>query len=315
MKYCHILMVIVLMTGFCYAQTNTIIAGTDIILETPTGRLYGTLLFPPTNKRIPVVLLIAGSGPTDRNTNQFPALKTDAFKLLAEALAAEHIATLRYDKRGVGESKAAMKAESDLRFEDFIKDAADWVDLLKKDKRFSKVIIAGHSEGSLIGMLAAKKADKFVSISGPGQPADHILKEQLAKQPQTVKDVAFPILDSLNKGVIVNHVHPMLASMFRPSVQPYLISWFRYDPQHVINKMKIPVLLIQGDNDIQVSVAEAEKLAKSQVNAKKVIIPGMTHTLKIALSKETQDNLKTYTDPTLPISKDLVSAITLFIKK
>jgi len=315
MRYWLIFLVIVLMTGCCHAQTDTGKKGTDIILETPCGRLYGTLVLPPTNKRIPVVLLIAGSGPTDRNTNQFPALKTDAFKLLAEALAAEHIATLRYDKRGVGESKAAMKAESDLRFEDYVKDAEDWVSLLKKDKRFSKIIITGHSEGSLIGMLAAKKADKFISISGPGQSADQILKEQLAKQPQTLKDVAFPILDSLNKGVIVNNVHPMLAAMFRPSVQPYLISWFRYNPQHVINKMKIPVLLIQGDNDIQVSVAESEKLAMAQPKAKKVIIPGMTHTLKIAPGNETQDNLKTYTDPTLPISKDLVSAITLFIKK
>src|SRR5690606_10387714 len=120
-----------------------------------------------------------------------------------------------------------------------------WIELLKKDKRFSKVVVIGHSEGSLIGMIAAKEAHKFVSIAGAGQSADKLIHEQLVAQPKQVQDMAFPILDSLAAGHLVKNVNSMFASLFRPSVQPYLISWFRYDPQSIIKNLLIPVLIVQ----------------------------------------------------------------------
>src|SRR5579859_7330981 len=97
-------------------------------LKTPSGTIYGTLLVPSAPKRMPVVLLIAGSGPTDRNGNSamLPA-PNNSLKMLAEALAARNIASLRYDKRGIGESKAAMTAEKDLRFDTYVDDAVAWV--------------------------------------------------------------------------------------------------------------------------------------------------------------------------------------------
>ena len=161
---------------------------------------------------------------------------------------------MRYDKRGIAESKGAGKSETDLRFDDYVNDAKEWTQLLKKDKRFSKVIVIGHSEGSLIGMIAGTTADKFISIAGAGQSADKILKEQLSSQPKEVQDLSFPMIDSLKNGKTIDNVPPMLNSLFRPTVQPYMISWFKYDPQNEIKKLSILTLILQGTTDIQVSV-------------------------------------------------------------
>ena len=172
----------------------------------------------------------------------------------------------------------------------------------------------GHSEGSLIGMVAAhKNADAFVSIAGAGRPADKILKEQLDKQPQAVKDLSFPIIDSLVAGKTVRTVNPMLFSLFRPSVQPYLISWFKYDPAVEIRKLSIPVLVIQGTNDIQVSMEDAQLLAKAG-KAPLVAIDHMNHIFRI-VEGDRNANIATYNDPSLPIAGELSDSIVRFIRK
>src|SRR5262249_19557543 len=149
-----------------------------IALTTSTGAISGTLVMPAATGKVPVVLIIAGSGPTDRNGNS-PALpgRNNSYKMLAEALAADGVASVRYDKRGIAESKAAAAREADLRFEMYVDDAAAWVNQLRADPRFSRVIVAGHSEGSLIGMLAAAnaKADAFVSIAGVARRASDVV--------------------------------------------------------------------------------------------------------------------------------------------
>ena len=149
-----------------------------------------------------VVLIIAGSGPTDRNGNN-SMMKNNSLQQIAHALATAGIASVRYDKRGIAASTSAGKIEADLRFDHYVDDAVAWVDLLKKDKRFSTVAIAGHSEGSLIGMIAARHADKFISIAGAGQSSYRLLKEQLSTQPAAIKDASYAILDSLNEGKMV----------------------------------------------------------------------------------------------------------------
>jgi len=287
----------------------------EVVLETQTGKINGTLLLPENIKDPPVALIIAGSGPTDRDGNN-PYMKNNSLKMLAEGLAGAGIASLRYDKRGIATSKEAGLKEEDLRFENYVQDAAQWIDLLKKDKRFKKVIVIGHSEGSLIGMIASKKAgaDKYVSIAGAGMPAGDIIREQLKNQPAMVTDAAFPILDSLEQGKTVKEVPPMLASLFRLSVQPYIISWFKYDPRKEISKLNIPVLIVQGTTDIQVSVKDAENLKKADPKAELKIIEGMNHIFKEAEADRTK-NIQTYSQPDLPLQKDLIKVISGFIKK
>ena len=296
------------------SNNDTAFVETSIILHTITGDIVGTLTTPKIFKKIPVALIIAGSGPTDRNGNN-QMMKNESLRMLSYSLANNNIGSLRFDKRGIAESKGAAKSEADLRFEDYIIDAKGWVELLKKDKRFSKIVVVGHSEGSLIGMIAALDlTDGYVSIAGAGKSADKILKEQLANQPQMVKDLAFPIIDSLIIGKTVKDVNPALYSLFRPNVQPYLISWFRYDPQLEIKKLSIPVLIVQGTTDIQVSVEDAELLAKANAHTKLELIKNMNHVFRI-IDGDRNANIATYNNFSLPISKDLIENIVKFIKK
>lgn len=287
---------------------------TPITLETSTGSIYGTLTTPVDFKKAPVVLIIAGSGPTDRDGNN-SQMKNNSLLQLAHSLAAAGIASVRFDKRGIAASAASMKSESDIRFDDYVNDAKAWVALLKKDTRFTKIIIAGHSEGSLIGMIAAREgADKYISIAGAGKPAAIIIKDQLNNQSPQLKEMASPTLDSLVKGKTVTDYNPMLASLFRPSVQPYLISWFKYDPAAELSKLKIPVQIIQGTNDLQVSINDAEMLSKAYPAASLNLINEMNHVLKIASADKTE-NMKSYNNPQLPIAQEMIKVVVEFIKK
>lgn len=311
-----ILFLTVLFWSFLNAQAKKEITfkETPAILKINNDQIFGTLTTPDLTKKFPVALIIAGSGPTDRNGNN-PMMKNNSLKMLAEALAKNGIASLRYDKRAIGESKAAGGSESNLVFENYIQDAKSWINYLKQDKRFSKIIIIGHSEGSLIGMVASGKADKFISIAGAGEPADQILKTQIgAKSMKQLNDMTFPIIDSLKNGFEVKKVDPMLNSLFRPSVQPYLISWFKYNPQTEIQKVTIPVLIIQGNNDIQIAVKDAENLKQANKNADLQIIDKMNHILKIVDGGQ-EANLASYNNETLPISEALVEKIVSFIQK
>ncbi len=147
-------------------------------------------------------LIIAGSGPTDRNGNN-EEMENNSLKMLADALNKKGFAALRYDKRGVGQSSEVNKDEMEMRPETYVNDVKEWVDLLDKDKRFNKIIVIGHSEGALLGMLAAvnnKKVKGYVSIAGAGRPIDEILKEQFAGVPENVKEIIYGMLDRLKKG-------------------------------------------------------------------------------------------------------------------
>ncbi|HSB92210.1 MAG TPA: hypothetical protein VLC28_03795 [Flavitalea sp.] len=284
----------------------------EIVLTTATGKIYGTLTLPQETKKLPVVLIIAGSGPTDRDGNN-SMMKNDALKLIAHGLAANQIASVRFDKRLIAESKSSSFSEADIRFETYINDASDWITLLKKDGRFKETTVIGHSEGSLIGMLTKEKPDRLISIAGVGFPAAAVLKKQLASQPDAVKNISYEILDSLSAGRKVDSIPPFLGSLFRPSVQPYLISWFKYDPSVAINALKIPTLIIQGTTDIQVDTSDAKQLARSNPAAQLVIIDGMNHVLKTTVI-DRKENLKTYFDPSLPLADKLIPTITGFVK-
>ncbi|MCH8495169.1 MAG: alpha/beta hydrolase [Balneolales bacterium] len=290
----------------------------DVVLNTEMGEIHGSLLIPESTSEssLPIVLIISGSGPTDRNGNQ-PMMMNNSLKMLAEGLYDNDIASLRFDKRGVGASVTSLSSEADLRFDDYVDDVVSWINYLKKDSRFGPIIIAGHSEGSLIGMLAAHRggADMFVSIAGIAESADKVIAWQLASQPDFVKDAAQPILDELVAGRKVDNVPPMLAALFRPSVQPYIISWFQYKPQEEIARLEIPVLIVQGRNDIQVQTEQAVLLSNaisSSQTSKLVIIDGMNHILKPS-EADIQRNIATYSQPELPLSESLIPQIVEFI--
>lgn len=311
------------------AQSNIQNRGADtpftaepITLETPTATLYGTLVRPHSSSSIPVALIIAGSGPTDRDGNS-TMLKgpNNSLKLLAEDLAAHGIASLRYDKRGIGETGKAMQLaaekaktplrEEDLSFENYIDDAVRWGKQLRADRRFSSLTVIGHSEGSLIGMVAAQRigANAFVSIAGAGRPLQEIILDQFKSQltPDLLKTTEH-VLDQLAAGKTVQSVPNELNMLFRPSVQPFLISWLRYDPSKEISKLRLPVLIVQGTTDMQVRLTDAKRLADGNPSAKLLLIEGMNHVLK-TVPNEQDKQVASYSDPSLPVTPDLISAI------
>ncbi|MBI1837066.1 MAG: alpha/beta hydrolase [Flavobacteriia bacterium] len=289
----------------------------EIILNTKTGDIFGTITTPVKVNKSPIVLIIAGSGPTDRNGNNTMGLHTNAYKMIAESLAMKGISSVRFDKRAIGKSKdAGPKTENDLNFDIYIQDAVEWIQLLQKDDRFSSYYILGHSEGSLIGMIAAQKVkiNGFISLAGAGRSADIILKEQLSKQlTPELNQQSNDILDSLKMGKKVEKTPPILASIYRESVQPYMISWMKYDPALELSKLNIPILILQGSTDLQVALSDSELLHKAKLDAKYVVIEKMNHVLKDAES-DTQKNMATYYDDKLPLKKEMVVELLKFIQ-
>ena len=289
---------------------------TEISLVTKTATILGSLKLPNENGQFPIVLIIAGSGPTDRNGNSTIGLNTDCYKMLSDTLAMNGIASLRYDKRGIAKSYYAGFNESELIFDDYIDDAKKWIELIANDDKFKKIFILGHSEGALIGSIVANQTQLggFISVSGTAQRLDSLILEQLSDQPDYIKIEAQNIIDSLNNGILIPDVSQELYSLFRPSVQPYLISCLKYNPRTEISRIESPLIVLHGKTDLQVKYSEAQILADCNPNAEILIIDNMNHVLKNA-SSDYQENIATYSNPNLPLSSTFCESLINFIKE
>lgn len=286
-----------------------------IFIQVGDLKLHTVLTSPSADRGCPLAIIIAGSGPTDLNGNQ-PNMCNNSLKYLSEALVENNIATLRFDKRGVGKSKSIGLKEADLTIDRYADDLVSIINYFK-GKGYSAIYLIGHSEGSLIGLIAVQKnkISGFVSIAGAGNSADEILKKQLRpKLPPVLFTQVETILDSLKNNNLVKQVPPQFNSLFRPSVQPYLISWFKYNPTILISDLNCPGIIIQGDKDIQVDMDEANKLMKALKKGELIVISNMNHVLK-TINGEVQENLASYSNPDLPINPILVKGITDFITK
>lgn len=300
-----------LFTGFVQAT----VLQRPITLDTGTGELFGSLLLPKSDNPVPVVLIISGSGPTDRDGNNPDGGRNDSLKRLAWVLAKHNIASVRYDKRGVAASLAATPDERNLSVEAYAADAEAWGRKLKTDPRFGQLILLGHSEGALIASLAAPSVDAaaVISMSGSARPIDQVLRQQLSNRlPPPLMLRSNELLDSLKAGKTDDNVPSQLQVIFRPSVQPYLISLFRQDPAAAFAKLKMPALIIQGSNDIQVGVDDARMLKAAKPDAELALIEGMNHVMRI-VPNDVKRQLASYKDPQLPLAAELGSRILGFI--
>jgi len=300
-----------LISGFAQAT----VLQRPITLDTGTGELFGSLLLPKSATPVPVVLIISGSGPTDRDGNNPEGGRNDSLKRLAWVLAKHNIASVRYDKRGVAASLAATPDERNLSVEAYVADTEAWGRKLKADPRFSQLILLGHSEGALIASLAAPSIDAaaVISMSGSARPIDQVLRQQLSNRlPPPLMQRSNELLDSLKAGKTDDNVPPPLQVIFRPSVQPYLISLFRQDPAAAFARLKMPALIIQGSNDIQVGVNDARLLKAAKPDAELALIEGMNHVLRI-VPNDVKRQLASYKDPQLPLAAELGTRILAFI--
>lgn len=292
-------------------------ADPDKIIKTQVegGTMQALEEIPETSGPHPVAILIAGSGPTDKDGNSLTLNgKNNSLKMLAEELKAEGIAVIRYDKRAIGDNRSLAVEESNLRFDDYVQDAAAWVRFAKADERFSKVAVIGHSEGALVGLAAANQegVDSYVSLTGVGRTADELLKEQLSTLPAAQFEEAEAILEHLAQGETVDDVSPELQQVFRPSVQPYLQSWMAYDPIEQVEKLDAEALFIGGTRDLQVPAQDAKLLHEAKPGSELLIVDGMNHVLK-SVPDDQQANMAAYSDPELPLADGLVERIAEFL--
>ena len=310
-------------TLFALALTgSTLAASTPTELTVGTLTLHGTLETPDSPAPWPAVLIVAGSGPTDRDGNSAGLPGTnDSLKQLAQGLAKQGIASVRYDKRGIGQSvptTGPALREEDVVFGDFVNDAAAWVRQLQADRRFAGVGLAGHSEGAIIALAVANSTPvrAVVTLAGPGENLADVLQRQVranpANPPELVAEVD-RVLGELRAGRRVTFVPPILAALFRPSVQPFLISAIRYNPARLIRTVKAPVLIVQGESDLQVTPDDARRLAAADPQAKLLLVPGMNHLLK-QVGDDLALNQRSYSDPTVTFSPALLSALVPFLK-
>lgn len=297
------------------AQSSSTDGEEEINIKVNGGVISGSLLLPRQKReKMPLAIVIAGSGPTDRNGNNPYGISANPYYLLAKALAEAGIASYRYDKRLIGSSATFNASDKELLFSDFSDDAAYITQFFKGSPAYGKVVLIGHSEGSNIGLLSAQKTapDALVSLSGAGENLADILGKQLIVQPD-LAEKAEPILAKLKAGERVGQVPPELNALFSPSVQPFLITSFKIYPAEEIKKLQMPLLVIGGTTDLQVPTENAEKLKAAAPNAELLLITGMNHVLKDAPA-DREGNLATYSDATLPVHADLVNGIIRFVQ-
>ncbi|WP_416423077.1 alpha/beta fold hydrolase [Pseudomonas sp. App30] len=297
-------------------QAAPVIAQRPIDLDTGSGVLHGSLLLPMADKPVPVVLMISGSGPTDRDGNNPQGGRNDSLRKLALLLANHGIASVRYDKRGVASGQPLAPDERTLSVEGYVADAQAWAQKLKADPHYGQLILLGHSEGALIAALAAPQAgaDAVVSVAGSGRPLDQVIREQLkGRLPPDLEQRAGQLLDRLKAGQYDADVPAPLQVVFRPSVQPYLVSLLRQDPAAAFARLTVPALIIQGRNDIQVGVADAQALKAAQPKARLVLIDGMNHVLRI-VPNDLKAQVASYNDRNLPLADELGRNLVAFIQ-
>jgi pimeloyl-ACP methyl ester carboxylesterase len=271
----------------------------------------GTLLIPESTEDPPLVILIAGSGPTDRDGNQ-SFMKNNMLKKVAEALTNDGIATYRYDKRIVKQLKTRT-FDKNIRFDDFVNDAKSVVSYFKPS--YSSIIIAGHSQGSLVGLLACEtEVDGFISLAGAGNPIDKIILEQISETAPFFVEDTKRVFEILKSGETTTDFPPALASIFNLETQPFMSNWMQYNPQEHIEKLEIPTLIINGTKDLQMTTSEAQLLKERKPDAELVIIENMNHLL-FEINGDDLENSKSYNEMHHPVMLEAITVILNFMKQ
>ena len=285
----------------------------------PKGDIAGT--FVDAGKNAPVVIIIPGSGPTDRDGNNPLGITAAPYRMLADALAQRGVSTLRADKRGMFGSKAAIADANAVTLADYATDAHHWAAALRKRTGAHCVWLLGHSEGGLIALVAGQDPRDLcglIIVAGPGRKLGQTIRDQLQANPANapILPQAFAALDSLEAGKPVDtaSLHPGLQGLFNAKAQPYLMDMLRADPGKLASNTKLPMLIVRGGKDIQVAAADATALHAARPDAQLVTPPNMNHVLKDVAGDDRASNLATYADSSLPIDPTLVDAIVKAVK-
>jgi uncharacterized protein len=275
------------------------------------GAIDAVLTTPPDVDKPPVALLIAGSGTTDHDGNG-PQVKPATLKKLSEQLVARKIATLRYDKRGAGGWKPEFGKPEDFRFVNFVDDAVSLVNYLRGSGKFSEVVVIGHSEGGLVGILTTRRVpvDRLVLLVTAARRQGDLVKAQLEKTvPSDVFEPIAKAIDAIMAGQIVDPPPPGFS--VAPSMQPGIASAFTEDPIDPLKKITEPTLIIGGGRDRQVARVDFAALSAASPVAKTLWLPDMNHVL-VDVTDEA-DDIKAYRDAERPLDPAMIDAVAAFI--
>lgn len=272
--------------------------------------IYGSIVEPKSRSNSSLVIFIGGSGPIDRDGNQ-SFMKCDMFKKLAYSLSKKGISSFRYDKRVVTQIRKE-KLDKKITFDDFVSDAIVIIDFF--ESKYNSIVIAGHSQGSLVGLLSIKEGvSGFISLSGAGRTIDMVIEDQISKTAPMLLEDTKKIFKILRSGKITEDFPLPLYSLFNIEIQPFMISWMQYDPKKIIAKIPIPSLIINGDNDLQVDEKEAKLLYNSAQNSEILIVKNMNHVL-VEIEGDELKNVKSYNNPELKISEIVIEKMVEFIE-
>jgi uncharacterized protein len=275
------------------------------------GFIDAVLTVPPDVERPPVVLLIAGSGSTDHDGNG-PQAKPATLKKLSEQLVARKIATLRYDKRGAGGWKPEYGRPEDFRFPQFVDDATALVNYLRGSRKFSRVVLAGHSEGGLVAILTARRVpvDRLVLLVTAARRQGDLVKAQLEKKlPPDKLEPIVKAIDAIMAGQIVDPPPQGLA--IAPSMQPGIASAFAEDPIAPLKLIDQPTLIIGGGRDLQMARLDFAALSAASPVAKTLWLPEMNHVLVDVT--DGADNMAAYNQSERALNSELVDSVAAFI--
>ena len=273
--------------------------------------IYGSIVEPKSRSNSNLVIFIGGSGPIDRDGNQ-SFMKCDMFKKLAYSLSEKGISSFRYDKRVVTQIRKG-KLDKKITFDDFVSDAIAIIDFF--ESKYNSIVIAGHSQGSLVGLLSIKEGvSGFISLSGAGRTIDMVIEDQISKTAPMLLEDTKKIFKILRSGKITEDFPLPLYSLFNIEIQPFMISWMQYDPKKIIAKIPIPSLIINGDSDLQVDEKEAKLLYNSAQNSEILIVKNMNHVL-VEIEGDELKNVKSYNNPDLKISELVIEKMVEFIER
>jgi pimeloyl-ACP methyl ester carboxylesterase len=266
------------------------------------------------------VLIIPGSGPTDRDGNNRLGVSGSPYKRIAEGLASKGVTTVRIDKRGMFGSSGAVADPNAVTIADYAGDVHSWVKLIRQKTGAPCVWVAGHSEGGLVALVSSQKPGGLcglILLASPGRPAGEVLRDQLrlAVGNGLMLRQASSAIAALEAGrrPDMRSLHPELQELFAPPVHGLLISMFSYDPARLIADFHKPVLIVQGERDLQVSVADAQRLKQAAPAAKLVLLPNANHMFKLVKSADMAANKAAYTKPGIPLSPDVANEIADFV--
>ena len=312
-------MIAMILAAALAAQTSPP-ASRELAVPGPQGALVGTLV--SGGRNAPVVIIVPGSGPTDRDGNNPLGVKAGSYRALAGALAAKGVTTLRIDKRGMFGSKVAIADPNRVTIADYAADVHAWASAARRTTGARCVWVAGHSEGGLVALAAAqdrKDICGIITIAAPGRPVGTIMRDQFRANPANapILPAALSAIDTLERGGTIDTaaLPAPLRPIFNSAVQPFMRDLMKADPARLATSLRVPLLVVQGDQDLQVSVVDANRLHAAQPKSELLVVKGMNHVLKAVPSGDRAANMASYADPAQALAPGIADRIAAFVAR